>query len=144
VQVLFANRAYTPDATVLLVHLDEAGTSYSDPMVVNSGDDSVMSMGSRSSTGAVTTQYFVWRANRWATVDAKLWQHDLQADLQAKLPKGTSARTTSASPDLENMAAEVPLFNIHDADCCPTGGVAKVAIGLENSQFIVKNLTIQP
>jgi hypothetical protein len=143
-QVIFANRAYTPDATVLLVRLDEAGTTYSDPMVVNSGDDSVMSMALRGTTGALATQYFVWRANRWATVDAKLWQHDLQADLQTKLPNGTSVRAISAQPDLENMAAEVPLFNTQDPDCCPTGGVVKVAIGLENSQFVVKNLTIQP
>ncbi len=47
-QVIFANRAYTPDATVLLTRLDEAGTSYIDPLIVNSDNDSVMSMTSRN------------------------------------------------------------------------------------------------
>lgn len=151
-QVIFANRAYTPDATVLLVRIDEAGTSYVDPLVVNSDDDSLMGMTSRNAAGVAATQYFVWRTNHWAVLDAKHWQHDLQDRLQAdlqgdlkdRLPKGTSARAVSAQPDLETMSAEVQLFNTKDADCCPTGGTAKVVIGLENSQFIVKNLTIQP
>ena len=139
-QVIFANRAYTPDATVLLVRLDEAGTRYIDPLVVNSDDDSVMSMDSRNAAGIMATQYYVWRADRWLAIDAQHWQHDLQA----RLPKGTSSRNLSASPDLENMRAEVKLFNTQDADCCPSGGVAKVVIGLQTNQFIVKNLTIQP
>ncbi len=139
-QVIFANRAYTPDATVLLVRIDEAGTIYSDPIVVNSEDDSVMSIDSRDAAKTVATQYFVWRADRWVTLDAKIWQHDLQE----KLPKGISARNISTQPDLEYMSAEVKLFNAQDADCCPTGGVATVAFGLQSNQFTVKNLTIQP
>lgn len=139
-QVIFANRAYTPDATVLLVRLDEAGTRYMDPLIVNSDDDSVMSMASRNTADIIATQYFVWRADRWVAIDAQHWLRDLQA----KLPKGTSSRNLSAWPNLENMRAEVKLFNPQDADCCPSGGVAKVAIGLETNQFIVKNLTIQP
>ena len=139
-QVIFANRAYTPDARVLLVRLDEAGTRYMDPLIVNSDDDSVMSMASRNTADIIATQYFVWRADRWVAIDAQHWLRDLQA----KLPKGTSSRNLSASPNLENMRAEVKLFNPQDADCCPSGGVAKVAIGLETNQFIVKNLTIQP
>ena len=139
-QVIFANRAYTPDATVLLVRLDEAGTRYMDPLIVNSDDDSVMSMASRNTADIIATQYFVWRADRWVAIDAQHWLRDLQA----KLPKGTSSRNLSAWPNLENMRAEVKLFNTQDADCCPSGGVAKVVIGLETNQFIVKNLTIQP
>ena len=139
-QVVFANRAYTPDATVLLLRLDEAGTQYIEPLVVSSDDDSVMSMASRSAAGNISTQYFVWRDNRWLAIDAQHWQHDLQA----QLPNGTSTRNFSAWPNLENMRAEVKLFNPKDADCCPSGGVANVEIGLKTNQFIVKNLTIQP
>ena len=149
-QVIFANRAYTPDATVLLTRLDEAGTSYIDPLIVNSDNDSVMSMTSRSAAGVVATEYFVWGTDHWSKMDAQHWQHDLQA----RLPKGTSARELSALPDLETMSAAVKLFNTKDLDCCPSGGVAKVTLGLntagldefhlENRQFIVKSVAIQP
>ena len=149
-QVIFANRAYTPDATVLLTRLDEAGTSYIDPLIVNSDNDSVMSMTSRSAAGVVATEYFVWGTDHWSKMDAQNWQHDLQA----RLPKGTSARELSALPDLETMSAAVKLFNTKDLDCCPSGGVAKVTLGLntagldefhlENRQFIVKSVAIQP
>jgi hypothetical protein len=142
-QVLFANRAYTPDASVLLARLDEAGTTYSDPMVVNSGDDSVMGMGSHNAAGVAASRYYVWRSNHWLEMEAQHWQHDLQA----ALPKGTSSRL-SALPDLETMSADVKLFKASDADCCPSGGVAKVAIGLasevEKAQFTVKQVSIQP
>lgn len=147
-QVLFANRAYTPDATVLLVRLDEAGTSYADPLIVNSDNDSVMGMTSHNAAGAVTTQYYVWRTGHWVAMDAQHWQHDLQA----LLPKGTSAREVSVLPDLESMSAEVKLFRSSDADCCPSGGIANIALGLESglgsnnekAQFTVKQVNIRP
>lgn len=143
-QVLFANRAYTPDATVLLVRMDEAGTSYADPLIVNSGNDSVMSMTSHNAAGAATTQYYVWRTDHWATMDVQHWQQDLQA----LLPKGTSMREISALPDLESMSAEVILFKSSDADCCPSGGIANIVLGLgsndEKVQFTVKQVNIHP
>ena len=147
-QVLFANRAYTPDAIVLLVRLDEAGTSYTDPLIVNSGDDSVMSMASHNAAGGVATQYYVWRRDHWAAMDAQHWQHDLQT----LLPKGTSTREVSTLPDLESMSAKVNLFKSNDADCCPSGGVANIALGLasslgsndEKAQFTVKQVNIHP
>ncbi len=147
-QVLFANRAYTPHATVLLVRLDEAGTSYADPLIVNSDNDSVMGMTSHNAAGAVTTQYYVWRTGHWVAMDAQHWQHDLQA----LLPKGTSAREVSVLPDLESMSAEVKLFRSSDADCCPSGGIANIALGLESglgsnnekAQFTVKQVNIRP
>ena len=147
-QVLFANRAYTPDATVLLVRLDEAGTSYTDPLIVNSDDNSVMSMTSHNAEGVVATQYYIWRTDHWAAIDTQHWQHDLQA----LLPKGTSTREVSALPDLESLSAEVKLFKLNDADCCPSGGIANIALGLvsglgsnnEKAQFAVKQVNIHP
>ena len=147
-QVLFANRAYTPGATVLLARLDDAGTSYTDPLIVNSDDNSVMSMTSRNADGVVATQYYVWRTDHWTAMDTKYWQHDLQA----LLPKGTSTRELSALPDLESMSAQVKLFKSNDADCCPSGGTANIALGLESglgsndekAQFTVKQVNIHP
>lgn len=135
--VIFSNRAYTPDAKALMVRIDEGATEYDDPMVVASGDESIMSVSARNSTGILAKSYYLWRTDHWVAMDAKSWLNGLSAHL----PKGTAARQV-AWPNLETMSAKVSLFRPDDADCCPTGGMAEVELGLVKEQFAVKQVKL--
>ena len=135
--VLFANRAYTKDAKVLLLRLDAANTQYDDPLVVISGDERLMSMSSHTSDDNRLTNYYQWHTDQWVPVKSQAWLRDLSA----KLPKGTSVRQ-AVWPDLETMSAEVSLFKSSDTDCCPTGGKANVELGFENKNFSVKKVNV--
>ena len=135
--VLFGNRAYTKDAKVLLLRLDAANTQYDDPLVVISGDERVMSVPVHASADSVSTQYYLWRADRWVHMDGQAWQHDLSA----KLPSGTSVRQ-AVWPDLETMSAHANLYLAGDADCCPTGGIANIDLDVQREQFAVKKVNI--
>ena len=139
-QVIFANRAYTPDATVLLVRIDEAGTTYGDPLVVNSDEDSVMSVATHNAAGVMAKSYYLWRTDHWITMKALAWQQDLSSFL----PKGTSVRETVVFPDLETMSAQVNVFKPADADCCPSAGMAHIEFGLDKEQFAIKQVKIHP
>ena len=137
--VIFSNRAYTPDAKALLVRIDEGAMEYDDPLVVISGDESVMSISAHSPAGVVAKSYYLWRIDHWVAMDAQGWLHGLYAHL----PKGASVRQ-AAWPDLETMSAQVSLFRMDDADCCPTGGVAKVELGLAKEKFAIQQVKVSP
>jgi hypothetical protein len=135
--VIFSNRAYTPDAKALVVRIDEDATEYDDPMVVASDDESIMSISAHNSAGILVKSYYLWRTDHWVAMDAQGWL----SGLTAHLPNGTSVRRV-ALPDLETMSAQVSLFRSNDADCCPTGGMAEVELGLVKEQFTVKQVKL--
>lgn len=136
--VIFANRAYTPEASVLMVRVDDGGMEYDDPLVVINGDDSVMSVSAHNVAGVVTKSFFLWHADHWVPMSGQTWL----PDLSAYIPDGTSARQSLSWPDLETMSARVSLFAKGDADCCPSGGVARVELGLVNEKFTVKQVKV--
>jgi hypothetical protein len=77
------------------------------------------------------SRYYVWRAGRWERIDGTSWG----GDLTRRLPAGLEI-WKGIWPDLTTMTAEVGLYRQGDANCCPTGGVARVrlrvgATGLE-------------
>jgi len=41
------------------------------------------------------------------------------------------------------MTAETGLYKPTDANCCPTGGRAKIELALENNKFILKKVVIE-
>lgn len=135
--VIFANRAYTPDAKVLMVRIDDGAAKYDDPLVVASDDESIMSISVHNSAGGMAKYYYLWRTDHWVEINAKGWLRGLSA----QMPKGVSVRHT-AWPDLETMSAQVSLFRTGDADCCPTGGVAKVDLELAKAEFAVKQVKV--
>lgn len=137
--VIFANRAYTKDAKALLVRIEDGATEYDDPLVVGSDQETVMGVSTRNPAGDVAKSYYLWRTDHWVAMDGQGWLHGLSA----RLPNGASVRQ-AALPDLETMSAQVSLFRAGDADCCPTGGLAKVELGLVKEQFAVKQVQVSP
>lgn len=136
-QVIFGNRAYTPEAKALLVRIDPGATAYDDPLIVISGDERVMSLSAHDPAGALSKSYYLWRSDHWMPMDAQGWQHGLAG----KLPVGASVRQ-AAWPDLETMSARVNLFRENDADCCPTGGLANVELGLVKETFAIRQVKV--
>jgi len=135
--VVFANRAYTKEAKPLVVRMDPSTTVYKDPLVIVTGEDRLMSMTSTNADGVESTNYYLWHTDHWMPFDAKSWL----PKLSKQLPKGTSIRQP-VWPDLESMSTEVNLFKSGDKDCCPTGGKAKVELGFENENFLVKHVSV--
>lgn len=137
--VIFGNRAYTPEAKALLIRIDDGQVEYADPLVVISGNESVMGLSVRKPGGELTKNYYLWRADQWVAMDAQGWLQDLTA----RLPSGMSVRQT-AWPDLETMTAQVRLFRADDLDCCPSGGLASVELGVAQTMFMIKQVKVGP
>lgn len=137
--VIFGNRAYTPEAKALLVHIVDGNMEYDDPLVVIVDDESVMGVSAHGPAGEVRKNYYLWRDDHWVAMDAQGWQRDLAA----RLPGGMSVREATW-PDLETMTAQVRLFRAGDVDCCPSGGLASVKLGLAQTMFTVKQVKVSP
>jgi hypothetical protein len=83
-QVLFANRAYRPDAKI--AHFDSAdgATEFLDPVALMSADGSDLLVLSTRSQGKVERRYYTWQARRWVPIDAGKWI----AEYARQLPAG--------------------------------------------------------
>ncbi len=137
--VLFANRAYTPDAKVLLAKVDDGAVKYDDPRVVAFSDETIMGLSMLSAAGAVAKSFYLWRTDHWMLMEeAQAWVRDLSG----LLPEGTSTRQFPVWPDLETMTAQVRLFHPEDADCCPSGDLANVELGLVNGRFTLMQVKV--
>ena len=135
-QLLFANRAYTSKAKLLLQQVDSASTAYDDPMTVNTGHGVIMMLAKH--IGSVTrSTYYYWQANQWLPIETQVWQRQLPQ----YLPKNVVLRA-KPSLDIGTMSASAKLYRVSDANCCPSGGVAEVNLILSQGKFAVKSVEI--
>jgi hypothetical protein len=135
--LLFSNRAYNRAARLVLQRIDPGDTEYGDPLVVQSGEDSLLVVSASAPGAAETREHYLWRDNRWMPVEARSWLRDLAP----RLPRGASVRA-GVTPEAETMSARVPLYRQGDADCCPSGGVAHVELGVAGGRFTVRAVTV--
>lgn len=135
--LIFSNRAYNPAARLVYQRIDPGATEYGAPMVVQSGQDSVLVISAGAPGAAPTRQHYLWQGNRWVPVETQAWLRELGQ----RLPRGTSVRA-GVAPEAETMSARVPLYRRDDADCCPSGGVANVELGVAKGRFTVKRVTV--
>lgn len=75
----------------------------------------------------------------WTPVDREAWE----ASLHKHLPKGLSIQR-GIWPDYTQQTAIIPLYTSKDPNCCPSGGSARVKIGLENGQLVTRSIEILP
>lgn len=137
-QLLFANRAYTSKAKLLLQRVDSGSTTYDDPMTVNTENGVIMMLSKR--IGSVTNNtYYYWQTNRWLPVQSQAWQRQLPQ----YLPKDMMMRNKPLL-DIGTMSANAKLYRTRDADCCPSGGVAEVDLILSQGKFAVKSVEVLP
>jgi hypothetical protein len=127
-QVLFANRAYRPEATVAHVDTTDGQNEFLDPVAVMSPDDSQLLVLSLRSQGKVERRYYTWQARRWVPIDAGKWIADYARQLpagqrvvraDAPVPVTLVSTVTISGPGQKKQTREVQLEM--------TGGELRVA-----------------
>jgi hypothetical protein len=130
-QVLFANRAYRPEATVAYVDSTEGQNEFLDPVAVISPDYSQLLVFSMRIQGKVERRFYTWKALRWVPIDAGKWiadyarqlpagQRVVQAD--APVPVTLVSTVTISGPGQKKQTREVQLEM--------AGGELRVAVPL--------------
>lgn len=131
---LFGNRAYTPNAKVMLQRIDPAGTEYDDPRLVQTKYGDILTLGAHFADGTETKNYYRWHAGKWIPVESRAWLKELAR----QLPKGEAIKT-AVFPDIDSMSAQAKLY--------PAGGAAsdktaKVELAVSKDRFTVKKVTL--
>lgn len=77
--LVFANRAYTPEARLTLERLDAAGTEYEDPQVFVTPSGYLLALGASIAPAAPQTSYYQWQNGAWVPLDVAAAQARLRA-----------------------------------------------------------------
>ncbi len=98
--LVFANRAYRDDATLVMLRMDPAGTAYEGPLVTGQGPDNLMVMSVKQPGRPARMDYRYWNQARWNVLPAAAWRDAVQAQL------GEGARVVGmVHPAADSLAA---------------------------------------
>jgi hypothetical protein len=134
-QLVFGNRAYTPNAKVILQRTDPGASKYDDPLLIQTKYGDILTLSAHFPDASVSKSYYRWHSGRWIPVDARGWLRDLSK----QLPKGQSIKT-GVWPDADSMSARVTLYTAGGSGA--SGSVAEVELGIANDRFTVKKVTL--
>jgi len=126
--LLFANRAYTPVAHLLLQRVDPASTEYDDPLVVKNRYGYILTLVTRHGDGRASRDYYLWRDEGWQPIDTQGWRRELGR----RLPRGVSA-VGEGEFDPGTMSANVDLTS---------GGVATIEMKLQRQRLTIGKLAL--
>ena len=82
------------------------------------------------------SEYYLRQAGGWISIESQAWS----AELEKRLPEGLEIRK-GIWPDLTTMRAEAGLYRGGDANCCPTGGVARIRLVVRERRFVLDAVT---
>jgi hypothetical protein len=133
--LVFGNRAYTPNAKVILQRVDPGAAEYDDPLLVQTKYGDILTLSARFPDDSVSKSYYRYQSGRWIPVDARGWLRELSK----RLPKGETIKA-GVWPDADSMSAQAPLYSAGGSGA--SDKVAKVELGLANDRFIVKKVTL--
>ena len=134
--LVFGNRAYTPNAKVILQRIDRGAAKYDDPLLIQTKYGDILTLSAHFPDGSASNSYYRWQSGRWVPVDAQAWRRDLAK----RLPKATSMKT-DVWPDVDTMRARVPVSRSGESG--PSGAVADVELALVKERFIVKKVELK-
>jgi hypothetical protein len=106
---------------------------------VNKTDVLILNIAVDGTGAGNESEYFALRDHKWQPIEAESWE----LELGKKIPAGLEMRK-GIWPDLTTMTAGTGLYKPDDANCCPTGGEAKVDLALENNKFVLKSVSFSP
>ena len=133
--VLFGNRAYTPDAKVMLQRIDPGATGYEEPRLVQTKYGDILTLSARFADGHESSSYYRWHSGRWLPVESRAWLRELAK----QLPKGETIKA-NLSPDMDSMRAQATLSS--GAGAGAREQVAEVELGITHDRFTVKKVTL--
>lgn len=129
--LVFANRAYTPKAKLILQRIDPGAAEYDDPLLVQTKYGDILTLSARFPDGSLSKSYYRWQSARWIPVDARGWLRELSK----QLPKGVSANG-NVWPDADTMSVRVPVTG-------PGRAVAEVELAIAKEKFVVKKVQLE-
>jgi hypothetical protein len=133
--LVFGNRAYTPNAKVMLQQIDPGTDGYDEPRLVQTKYGDILTLSARLPGGGASKRYYRWHSGRWLPVESRGWLRDLAK----RLPKGETI-TGDVWPDIDSMTAQATLSSA--ASSGPGGKVAEVELGIAKDRFTVKKVTL--
>ncbi len=140
---VFVSKGKTKEASLLIERAEsEVSLNWYDKpeFVVNSFGTFLYLPIRLDGTGAGNlSEYYLWTepSKEWQKLDSDSWIRDI------KIPAGVS-RVQSIWPNLKSMTAEAYFYRSDDANCCPTGGTARIQLTIENGRFAIKSIAIDP
>ncbi len=133
--LVFGNRAYTPQATVILQRLDQGNAEYDDPVLIQTSAGNVLTLSAHLPDGSISNSYHRWQKDHWVSVDASSWLKDLSRQLKA----GESIKA-NAWPDVDAMHAQATIHRAGDAQ--DSDRVAEVDLEIVKDHFRVRKVSL--
>lgn len=131
--LLFANRAYTPVAKMLLGRLDPGDVVYADPLVQATAHGQILTLAVQRAGSTLEQRYYRWHEDNWQAIDTAAWERQLAG----RLPAGVFVRG-GMRPDFENMRLQADLVRRHDG----ASGSADIELGMVKTQLGVKSVKL--
>ena len=133
--VLFGNRAYTPNARLILQRIDPGAAEYDDPQLVQTKYGDILTLSARFPDGSVSKSYYRWKSGSWKPVESRGWLRDLSR----QLPKGEAIKA-EVWPDADSMSAQATLHR--DGGSGAGDRLADIELGIANDRFTLKKVTL--
>jgi hypothetical protein len=113
---------------------------YEKPQIIRNGAGTVLMLAIRlDGTGAGNaSEYYARKDGAWQRIESESWV----GDVRKKIPAGLEIRK-GMWPDMQTMTAKAGLYRKGDANCCPTGGEAKITLAIENNRFVVRSVAFE-
>lgn len=141
---IFTHEAAGKQGKLLLDRFDEEGAVlyYRKPEMANHSFGTLLHVpiGVYGTGNFNESECYLWSEKQkgWKLLDSTSWVDDLGKRLPAGLEiwKGVW-------PDIKTMTAKTALWRENDANCCPSGGTAAVALAVKDGRFVIKSLEIR-
>lgn len=71
--LIFANRAYNPEARLVLQRIDSGATQYGEPLVIDTREGTVLVISAQRPDADEVRRHYLWQGSRWVPVRAGPW-----------------------------------------------------------------------
>jgi hypothetical protein len=86
-----------------------------------------------------SSEYYLRENGTWQRIESEEWL----GELRARLPAGLEV-WKGVWPNPSTLRAETGLWQRGDGNCCPTGGIARIQLGISNRRFVLQSVEVIP